>query len=155
MPGAAPLAICTGLVARPATPGDRAFRWRLLVDTMRPHIEATWGWDEADQRRRFDAAGALTDRHVLELQGEAIGLLHVEFDARPVRLLNLQIAPAHQRQGHGAAVITAVIGRAGVAPVGLQVLKANPARRLYERLGFEVTDATQTHWRMLRAGRVS
>jgi ribosomal protein S18 acetylase RimI-like enzyme len=33
--------------------------------------------------------------------------------------------------------------------VTLQVLKVNPARRLYERLGFRVTGETPTHFLML------
>ncbi len=35
-------------------------------------------------------------------------------------------------------------------PVRLQVIKGNPARNLYERLGFTVTGETDTHLLMLR-----
>ena len=35
-------------------------------------------------------------------------------------------------------------------PVELQVLKVNPARRLYGRLGFQVTGETETHYLMQR-----
>lgn len=34
---------------------------------------------------------------------------------------------------------------AAAIPVELQVLKVNPARSLYERLGFAVFDETETH----------
>jgi ribosomal protein S18 acetylase RimI-like enzyme len=34
-------------------------------------------------------------------------------------------------------------------PIALQVLRSNhPAKRLYERLGFEVTGETETHYLM-------
>lgn len=33
-------------------------------------------------------------------------------------------------------------------PTRLQVLKVNPARSLYERLGFELVEETQTHYVM-------
>ena len=40
------------------------------------------------------------------------------------------------------------------APIGclLRVLRVNPARRLYERLGFEVTGESPTHFEMEHAG---
>lgn len=43
-----------------------------------------------------------------------------------------------------------VIREAGARPVWLQVLKVNPARALYERLGFRVVGQSDTHWHMLR-----
>jgi ribosomal protein S18 acetylase RimI-like enzyme len=35
-------------------------------------------------------------------------------------------------------------------PIRLFVLKVNPARRLYERLGFQVLEETETHYVMRR-----
>jgi len=52
----------------------------------------------------------------------------------------------------GAALVRGVTAVADVRglPVRLQVLKINPARRLYERLGFVVTGETETHDLMAR-----
>lgn len=36
-------------------------------------------------------------------------------------------------------------------PVRLRVLKVNPARRLYQRLGFRIVDEDETHYTMLRS----
>jgi RimJ/RimL family protein N-acetyltransferase len=51
-----------------------------------------------------------------------------------------------QRQGIGTSVIQQVLdeARRSGKPVALQVLKVNPARRLYERLGFSVTGENET-----------
>lgn len=136
--------------SRPATEADRELCWRVVQQTMRPYIAATWGWDDADQRARFDAAFEPGDREIIELDGRPIGVLRVDSTGSPVRLLNIQLLPAFQRQGHGTAIIEAVVRRAPERPVWLQVLKANPARSLYERLGFRVIGHTDSHWQMLR-----
>jgi ribosomal protein S18 acetylase RimI-like enzyme len=135
---------------RPATDADRAFCWQLHVRTMRAYVEATWGWDEADQRARFDAAFDPAALRIVELDGVTAGALKVDMNGVPVRLLSIAIAPSQQRRGLGAALIGHVIREADGAPVWLQVLKVNPARSLYERLGFVVSGETPTHWQMLR-----
>lgn len=58
--------------------------------------------------------------------------------------------PAYQRRGIGAAILRDVIAeaRAGGHAVALRVLKVNPARRLYERLGFAVVGESDTHYLM-------
>lgn len=117
---------------------------------MRPYVEATWGWNEADQIARFTGAFGPSSRQIIELGAQPIGAVHVDWSGSPVRLLNIQLLPALQRQGHGSAVIRALIQQAGSCPVWLHVLKVNPAKSLYERLGFQVIGHTETHWQMLR-----
>lgn len=117
---------------------------------MRPYVEATWGWDEADQLTRFKASFEPSLRQIIELGDQPIGVLHVDVARSPIRLLSIQLLPAFQRQGHGTALIGEVLRQAKERPVWLQVLKANPAKSLYQRLGFRVVGDTETHWEMLR-----
>lgn len=135
---------------RPATNADRTFCWRLHVQTMRGCVDATWGWHEADQRARFEQAFDASGLRIVEVDGTPVGALRVDAGGVPVRLLSLAITPSHQRRGLGTALLERVVQEAAGAPVWLQVLKANPARLLYERHGFVVTGETSTHWRMLR-----
>lgn len=137
---------------RPATEADRGFCWQLLEQAMRPHVEATWGWNEADQLSRFNGSFEPGGRQIIELRSRPIGALHIDAAGSPVRLINIQILPAFQRQGHGTAVIRAVLHQAGGRPVRLQVLKVNPAKALYERLGFGTVGQSETHWHMLHSG---
>lgn len=122
----------------------------MLRQTMRPYVEATWGWDEADQLTRFKASFEPSLRQIIELGDQPIGVLHVDVARSPIRLLSIQLLPAFQRQGHGTALIGEVLRQAKERPVWLQVLKANPAKSLYQRLGFRVVGDTETHWEMLR-----
>lgn len=120
---------------------------------MRAYVEQTWGtWDEIAQedffRRSFDAHPI----QIIVLDGADVGLLHVEHAPRELFLANIQILPAYQGRGLGAAVVRTVIasGQALRLPVRLQVLRVNTAaRRLYERLGFALVAETPTHF-MLR-----
>jgi ribosomal protein S18 acetylase RimI-like enzyme len=79
-----------------------------------------------------------------------VGVLQVKRTEAEVVLQNIRIAPAWQRRGLGTAIIQDILGEARYdgLPVALRVLKVNPARRLYERLGFAVTGETPTHYKM-------
>jgi ribosomal protein S18 acetylase RimI-like enzyme len=54
-------------------------------------------------------------------------------------------------RGLGGAIVRSIVEDATRrrSPVRLQVLRPNPARRLYERLGFRVVGETVTHVEML------
>jgi ribosomal protein S18 acetylase RimI-like enzyme len=73
------------------------------------------------------------------------------------RVVQLQIAPALQGRGIGERALRTVLRDADAAtlPVTLKVLKGNPARRLYERLGFEVVSEDEREFHMRRAPRAS
>lgn len=142
------------MLFRQATASDRDFCWQLHRQTMRQYVEATWGWDEAVQRRWFDEAFDPGLTRVIVVDGEAVGAIRLDGSGVPVRLLSIAIRPEHQRRGHGTAVISRVLQEAAGTPVWLQVLKVNPARALYERLGFVTVGETETHWQMLRGAAV-
>lgn len=62
-------------------------------------------------------------------------------------LEKVYILPRVQGQGIGTHLVRRVLdeGLGAGLPVTLRVLKGNPARRLYERLGFVVVEQTTTH----------
>jgi ribosomal protein S18 acetylase RimI-like enzyme len=138
---------------RPATEADHAFLWRLHCEAMRTYVEATWGWDEADQRRRFDATFEPERVSIVVVRDEPVGMLQVERRSDEVVLVAVEVLPEWQGQGIGTRVVSRVVEEAGGVPVSLQVLKVNPARALYERLGFVTDGETATHVTMRRPVR--
>ena len=122
-------------------------------ETMREYVAQTYGdWDETDQAARFRERFTPGRYEAIELAGDVIGYIDCERDADGWHLNNIRVAPKWQGHGIGAALIRALITRADAehVPVGLSVLRVNPARALYERLGFLVVEESETHFRMGR-----
>lgn len=138
------------LISRQATSQDRDFCWNLHRQTMQGYIDATWGWNEVDQVRRFDATFAPSRTLIMELDERPIGMLVIDTSGTPIKICSIEIAPEHQNRGHGTIIISRIIEHAANKPVWLQVLKVNPAKALYRRLGFAVVSETSTHWHMFR-----
>lgn len=137
---------------RAASEADYPWLWALKRQTMRPYVEQMWGgWDEEAQEEFFRRNFLPSTIRVIVVEGRDVGLLHVEREPAALFLANVQILPEFQNRGLGSAVVRRVMDEAHTAglPLRLQVLKSNrPARRLYERLGLEVTEEGSMHDQM-------
>jgi ribosomal protein S18 acetylase RimI-like enzyme len=136
---------------RPATIDDREYLYRLNETTMRAYAEQTYGlWDETVARRIFDERFRPASIQIVVVDGHDAGMLEVVITDTRVILANIRVAPEYQGQGIGTCLISEVLcdahGRG--LPVILRVLRVNPARRLYERLGFVVIGETGPHYLM-------
>ena len=139
-----------GIELREARPEDAEFLYGLLKATMQDYVAQIWGWDEEWQRAYFQERFDPSRERIVILEGEEIGVLAIEEKEDEVFLSKVYILPEYQGQGIGTRLMRAVLDRAfgrGL-PVTLQVLKVNPAWRLYERLGFVAIDETETHYIM-------
>lgn len=148
MSGGAPSHGAVGM--RPATEGDFDFLYALHVATMKEYVDQTWGWNDAFQEMRFRETFDPEDTRIITLDGRDIGMIATQERDADLFLALIEIEPEHQRQGIGATLIKEIIA-AGIRmkkPVFLHVLRANPARSLYERLGFSVVAETPTHLHM-------
>lgn len=127
------------LTRRPATEQDIPFLLALRHQSMDQHLAASGAsTSEADHLSRltyrFDCA------EVLMLNGVPVGLLKVSRDPPEWKIIQIQLIPKLQGRGLGALLLRQVITEAKSANVALvlSVLKANPAKGLYEHLGFVV-----------------
>lgn len=136
------------LSLRAATEADLPFLLALRQESMGPHLAAAGLHGTADDfmarvMHRFDCA------EILLADGTPVGLLKLQREPGKWYLHQLQLAGDVRGQGLGRRLLEQILAeadRAG-APVTLSVLKANPARRLYERLGFIAIgeDAIEIH----------
>jgi ribosomal protein S18 acetylase RimI-like enzyme len=139
---------------RPAGPADRDRLFALHRAAMREVVERAWGWEEAEQRARFNARFDPAGVAFIVVGGREVGLLSVNHRPGELYVENVQIVPEEQNRGIGTAVMRSVLARAASlrSAVTLQVLKANVrARQLYERLGFYATGEDGVHVRMRHA----
>jgi len=138
---------------RPATAGDFAFLQTLHVATLKEYVAQTWGWDDAAQAARFRAGFRPEASQIVLVAGHEAGVLAVEQRPDALFIANIAIVPEQQGRGLGAALIDAVLAEAARsgAATRLQVLRVNPARHLYERLGFAIEGETPTHYLLCAA----
>jgi ribosomal protein S18 acetylase RimI-like enzyme len=125
---------------KPASSRDYEFALALYLPAMKPLAEKFIAWNEAEQTERFCRTWKPQDIRMIFLGRRKIGWIQVEEMRSEIRLHQFFIAPAWQRQGIGSRVLnwlTSVEKLTGKS-VTLAVLSNNPARRLYERFGFEV-----------------
>ena len=117
---------------RAATREDQAFLSSMLRAAIGPS---------------FVEAIDLATHQVIEVDGRAAGCLSVEEFVDRVALNRIFLLPEAQRRGVGTALICALRDRAHARglPLVLTVQRENPARALYERLGFAVVSETSTH----------
>ncbi|RZA29395.1 MAG: N-acetyltransferase [Lysobacteraceae bacterium] len=137
---------------RQATESDIPFLLALRRETMDGHLAAS-GADCSEQAHlarvmhHFDCAEVLTH------EGSPVGLLKLRREAEAWEIVQIQLG--HRLQGHGIgrALLEEVLADAAIAgvEVRLSVLKANPARRLYERLGFRTVGEDAHEYFMRRA----
>jgi ribosomal protein S18 acetylase RimI-like enzyme len=83
------------------------------------------------------------------LGDEAMGYLETYENDELVNITEIHINPAAQGKGVGSRIINGIVNEAKAhgKKVTLGCFKENDgAVKLYQRLGFEITDETQTHF---------
>lgn len=125
---------------RPAQAGDLGFAWRLYEELMKARTEALTPWRAERQREVIDSALRSGGMEMITAGGATIGWLHVHDNLDGIDLHQIYIVPAEQGRGIGTDILKTLQARATALgrPLRLNVLVNNPARRLYERLGFRI-----------------
>jgi ribosomal protein S18 acetylase RimI-like enzyme len=133
---------------RPIRPEDDAFLYGVYASTREEELRPV-PWTPAEKaaflRQQFDAQHAFYQQHYAETRfevilrdGEPIGRLYVARWADEIRIVDIALLPQHRGAGIGTAILRDLLAEAAAAgkPVRVHVERLNPARRLYERLGF-------------------
>jgi ribosomal protein S18 acetylase RimI-like enzyme len=136
------------ITLRPVRPEDREHLFRVYASTRAEELALTT-WDE-EQKRIFlegqftaqDAwyreryPGAALD--VIVASGVPAGRLYVHRREREIRLMDIALLPEHRGMGIGTSLLRDLFAEAAAAGkrVTIHVEEYNPARQLYERLGF-------------------
>lgn len=138
------------LETRPASENDLAWLMSLRVATMAEYLEqGGLALSAADHRGRV--LHDFESIRIIQLDQCDVGMVKLVRKAPVWNLIQIQILPAWQRRGIATQLISEIIVEAEEAIVSLKlsVLKVNPARSLYERLGFRVVEETDHSFRML------
>jgi ribosomal protein S18 acetylase RimI-like enzyme len=145
--------VVTGIELRPAVPQDYGFARAVHVETLRPYVSAWGPWDEDARRAEFDALWRPENTSIILSDSIRVGWLEIRETREEIFLKQLFVAPPHQRQGIGSAILRHLIEEWAHTgkPMALFVLKNNPAVSLYKRFGFRVTGEIDHRFIMHRA----
>jgi ribosomal protein S18 acetylase RimI-like enzyme len=140
---------------RRASDSDLTFLGDVFLRAMKPHItKARGSWDEKRELTQFFQQLRLSDTFLIEHDAVAFGFLTAIEQPGQIELHTVCVEPELQGRGLGTAAIQRVPGcaRSRGKDVALSVLTVNvDAVSLYERLGFERSGQSGTHYRMRRA----
>lgn len=138
-----------GLSLRREADGDVDFLRRLYVSLRWDELALLIDWTDqqkvafmesqfAAQRAHYSTHYSAGDFAVVERSGAPIGRLYLYRSKREIRIVDIGFLPEWRNQGLGTLFLRAVFAEAAEAgkKVSIHVEVFNPARRLYQRLGF-------------------
>jgi ribosomal protein S18 acetylase RimI-like enzyme len=142
----------TAFELRKATMKDCAFLYHLRSITLERYVSEFSGWG-AEQREAYYLDFDPSIHEIIAIDGQDAGAVAIVRKDTEIRFINLHLLPEYQSRGVGTAIFQQAITEADARriPIVLQgVLKTNPAIRLYERLGFAVTEEGDLRYVMTR-----
>ncbi len=129
---------------RRAVAHDANWLFAIYRSTMKPNIDAAWGWDEEFQRNAFKQHLPLTDWTVIVQNQQALGGYIVYEKPDHLWLEMIIVAPEFQRRGVADAVMDHLKNTDQSGRIRLSVMKVNPALQFYLQRGF--TQYDQDDW---------
>ncbi len=145
------------LELRPVVAADEPFLRRLYASTRAEEM-ALVVWSEVEKRAFCDMQFDLQDRHyrahhpeasfdLVLVDGKPAGRVTVDRSGRRLHVVDIAVLPEFRDRGIASELLGQLLeeARAARVPVVLEVEVQNRALRLYQRLGFMVTNTVGIH----------
>jgi ribosomal protein S18 acetylase RimI-like enzyme len=133
---------------RPVADADRPFLVELYGTTREAELERV-PWDDAAKRAFVEQQFSAQDAHyrgnypgatldVIEVDGDRAGRLYVHRGPSDIRIMDIVLAPDFRGRGIGTSLLRSLMREADASrrKLSIHVEMNNPARTLYDRLGF-------------------
>jgi ribosomal protein S18 acetylase RimI-like enzyme len=150
------------IVLRPITAADEPFLSALYGSTRTEELAAV-PWSEEQKRAfldmQFHAQSLHYAKHygdgdfmMIEEGGRPIGRFLLHRTSDEIRVVDISLMPEHRRRGIGTKLLRDVLaeGEATNRKVSIHVEHFNPAKRLYERLGFQYVETNGVYDLMIK-----
>lgn len=138
---------------RNCTLDDFDFLFELKKQNFKWYVDKIWSWNDDDQKQRLkqDLKEHLQHKRIILLDNKEVGIYVVHITENGDLFINeISILKEYQNKGIGRKILEEQLKenhKKGIRTI-LQVFKENPAKRLYEKLGFKVYGETETHYQM-------
>lgn len=143
-----------------AADSDTLFFFTVYADT-RAAETASWGWSEEEQleflhrqfqyqQRSYQMQYPNLESRIVFSESSPAGRMLLARNETETVLVDLSLLEDFRNTGIGAALLQDL--QEEINPGGslrLSVMKTNPARRLYKRLGFQTSDAGELYLTMV------
>jgi ribosomal protein S18 acetylase RimI-like enzyme len=151
-----------GLALRPAADSDLATIAAIYATVREDELrQVPWTPEQKkaftdSQSRQQESHYALhypdAERLLIERGGATIGRIYVDTANAEVRLMEIALLTAHRNQGIGTRIVEEFLRYADTLarPSSLHVEPFNPAKRMYERMGFTVRETRGLYEFMVR-----
>ncbi|MBG6133105.1 ribosomal protein S18 acetylase RimI-like enzyme [Aquimarina sp. EL_43] len=132
-----------------AQESDKDFLFKLRKATMVEHLEEM-GIFLSDEEHLSRIDFQYDNAYVILKSNQRAGVLKYIETEHAIEILQIQVLPEYQGHGIGKYVIKDLIetAKASNKDMVLKVLKENPARYLYERMGFKTVDEDKYEFHM-------
>ena len=143
------------ITTRQVSVADYDFLLALRSETMGRYAEKIYSWDEDTQEEYFRKTFKPKDMKIIQCAGTDVGMCYVVEEDECYSIKRMEILPEYQNRGIGTEILRKILKRAEQEDktVRLRVFKINPARRFYERHGFQITGETETHYYMEKSDK--
>lgn len=128
---------------------DLEFILELKRLTMKWYIEKIYGWDENIQRKKTqeELNNNIEDMRIIMCEGKDIGVTTFNNFEDCYQVGLIIVHPSYQNKGIATKIINEYIkiAKENNKKIVIKTYKENPARILYQRLGFEICKTDDTH----------
>lgn len=146
---------------RPTAADDEDFLLNLYAGTRSAELAVLAGDEQQKlffvrmqylaQRQHYLMSYPHANNNIILINGAPVGRVIVDRGESELTLVDISLLPEQRGLGIGTHLLTELLQEAAAAskPVRLHVLLSNPAKKLYERLGFAVVNSDQVYCEMI------
>ena len=146
---------------RAATPDDEAFLFEVYAATRQAEFSFLAVDEEQKlalikmqydiRRSQYDEGYPQAESSIVIVGDHPVGTILINESEREIALVDVALLPERRNAGIGSWLLRQLLDRAvkNGKPVRLQVMKSNPALRLYERLGFSRIEESSMYLEMI------
>jgi ribosomal protein S18 acetylase RimI-like enzyme len=153
-------AVPTEITLRPATAEDEAFLLKLFASTRddfkmliadENQLAVLVSMQFNFQRQQYQDGYSDGEDNIILSNGQPIGRMFISEGDRTTTLVDIALLPEYRNAGIGGRLLDELLKSAAEKgkSVTLHVFKANPARHLYERLGFRDRSEDSMYYEMI------